>query len=142
MAASNLSGGCHCGALAVQFSTELAVEQIEVRACQCTFCRSHGALSVTDPQGLLVFRANDPGRLVRYQFGLKLADFLLCSRCGTYVGAYMEDGGRGYGVLNLCALRERDRFATPVLMRYDSETSEQRLQRRRQRWTPAQLLRG
>ena len=142
MAASNLGGGCHCGALAVQFSTELRVEQIEVRACQCTFCRAHGALSVTDPQGLLTFRANDESRLVRYQFGLKLADFLLCSRCGTYVGAYMEDGGRGYGVLNICALRERDRFGTPVLMRYDGESNEQRLQRRRQRWTPARLLRG
>jgi hypothetical protein len=142
VAASNLVGGCHCGALEVQFSTELPIEQLEVRACQCSFCRAHGALSVTDPQGLLTFRASDSSQLVRYQFGLKLADFLLCSRCGTYVGAYMEDGGRGFGVLNICALRERDRFGTPVLMRYDGETAQSRIQRRRQRWTPARLLSG
>ena len=142
MASSTLVGGCHCGALAVEFATELPVEQIQVRACQCTFCRAHGALSVTDPEGLLTFRVNDESRLVRYQFGLKLADFLLCSRCGTYVGAFMEDGGRAYGVLNVCVLRERDRFGTPMLMRYDGETVEHRLQRRRERWTPAQLKRG
>jgi hypothetical protein len=142
VAVSDLGGGCHCGALAVQFSTALPLEQIEVRACQCSFCRSHGALSVTDPKGLLTFRINDESRLERYQFGLKLSDFLLCSRCGTYVGAYMPQDGGDLGVLNVCALRERDRFGAPVPMRYDSESSEQRLQRRRQRWTPARLLRG
>jgi hypothetical protein len=141
VALSDLSGGCHCGALAVQFSTDSPIAKIEVRACQCGFCRSHGALSVTDPQGLLTFRVDDESRLVRYQFGLKLSDFLLCSRCGTYVGAYMEQDDGALGVLNVCALRERDRFGTPVPMHYDGETSEQRLQRRRQRWTPARLLR-
>lgn len=140
MAALKLTGGCHCGALAVQFDTALQFEQIQVRACQCTFCRAHGALSVTDPLGLLTFRANDASRLVRYRFGLKLADFLLCSQCGTYLGAFMEDGGRGYGVLNVCVLPERDRFGTPTLMRYDGETPAARLQRRRERWTPARLI--
>ncbi len=136
------TGGCHCGALAVEFATALPIEQIEVRACQCNFCRAHGALSVTDPLGLLTFRAIDATQLVRYQFGLKLADFLLCSRCGTYVGAFMEDAGRSYGVLNVCVLQDRDRFGTPLLMRYDGDTPENRLQRRRERWTPAQLLAG
>jgi hypothetical protein len=142
MASATLSGNCHCGALALQFATALPIDQIQVRACQCGFCRAHGALSVTDPEGLLTFHVNDESRLVRYRFGLRLADFLLCSRCGTYLGAFMEDGGRGYGVLNVCTLRERDRFGTPMLMRYDGETAEQRLQRRRERWTPAQLLHG
>ncbi len=142
MTALKLTGGCHCGALAVEFATALPIEQIEVRACQCSFCRAHGALSVTDPLGLLIFRANDSTRLMRYQFGLKLADFLLCSRCGTYVGAFMEEALRGYGVLNVCVLQERERFGAPMLMRYDGETPENRLQRRRARWTPAQLLCG
>lgn len=140
MAPLKLVGGCHCGALAVELDTELPFEQLQVRACQCAFCRAHGALSVSDPRGLLTFRANDATRLVRYRFGLKLADFLLCSRCGTYLGAYMDDEGRGYGVLNVCVLAERDRFGTPTLMRYDGETPATRLQRRRERWTPARLI--
>lgn len=126
----------------MKFETELPPEQTQVRACQCGFCRAHGALSVTDPLGNLTFRVHDATRLVRYRFGLKLADFLLCSRCGTYVGAFMEEGGRGYGVLNVCALQERDRFGTPMLMHYDGETTEARLQRRRERWTPAQVVGG
>lgn len=135
-----LTGECHCRALAVEFDTELPPEQIQVRACQCGFCRAHGALSVTDPTGLLTFRARDSSRLVRYRFGLKLADFLLCSRCGTYLGAFMEEAGHSLGVLNICVLEQRDRFGTPTLMRYDGETPQSRLQRRRERWTPARLV--
>jgi hypothetical protein len=135
-----LTGECHCGALAVEFETELPPEQLQVRACQCGFCRAHGALSVTDPAGLLTFRARDSSRLVRYRFGLKLADFLLCSRCGTYIGAFMEEEGLSLGVLNICVIEQRDRFGTPTLMRYDGETLQARLQRRRERWTPARLV--
>jgi len=135
-----LTGECHCGALAVEFDTELPPEQIQVRACQCAFCRAHGALSVTDPTGLLTFRARNSSRLVRYRFGLKLADFLLCSRCGTYLGAFMEEAGCSLGVLNICVLEQRDRFGIPTLMRYDGETPQSRLQRRRERWTPARLV--
>lgn len=135
-----LAGRCHCGALAVEFETELPPEQTQVRACQCGFCRTHGALSVTDPAGSLTFRAKDPELLARYRFGLKLADFLLCSRCGTYVGAIMNDGAGSLGVLNICVLDARDRFGAPTPMRYDGETVEIRLKRRRERWTPARLV--
>ena len=124
----------------MEFDTELPPEQIQVRACQCAFCRAHGALSVTDPTGLLTFRVRDSSRLVRYRFGLKLADFLLCSRCGTYLGAFMEEAGCSLGVLNICVLEQRDRFGIPTLMRYDGETPQSRLQRRRERWTPARLV--
>lgn len=134
-----LSGGCHCGALSVTFETTLSPGQIQVRACQCSFCRAHGALSISDPQGLLTFGARAPDALVRYRFGLKLADFLLCARCGTYLGAFMADAGGDYGVLNLNVLNERDTFGPPVGMTYDGESVEKRLQRRRERWTPSRL---
>jgi hypothetical protein len=136
----NLTGQCHCGALAVEFETEVPPEATQVRACQCGFCRAHGALSATDPAGLLTFRARDPSVLARERFGLKVADFLLCARCGTYLGAIMQDGEGSLGVLNICALEARDRFGPPVSMRYDGETPEMRLKRRRERWTPARLV--
>ncbi|HZF26068.1 MAG TPA: hypothetical protein VEZ88_07380 [Steroidobacteraceae bacterium] len=134
-----LDGACHCGALRVEFVTAMAPAQIQVRACQCSFCRTHGALSVTDPQGLLTFRATEPRALVRYRFGLKLSDFLICVRCGTYVGVFMEDGGNCFGVLNLNVLQSRDQFGTPTRMNYEGETEATRLQRRRERWTPARV---
>ena len=57
-----------------------------MRACQCTFCRKHGAHNVTDRDGHLVVRARRDD-LIRYQFGTRGCDFLLCRRCGVYVAA-------------------------------------------------------
>src|SRR6185312_10276384 len=111
----------------------------QVRACQCTFCRTHGALSATDPRGLFLVREVQPGALVRYQFGLKLADFLICGRCGTYVGASMTEPGGALGVTNINVLKQRDQFPPPGPIVYESETAEQRLARRRERWTPFQM---
>lgn len=137
--ATPLHGTCHCGALRVEFRTKLAPAQVQVRACQCSFCRTHGALSISDPGGRLTFHVTDPRALVRYRFGLKLADFLICARCGTYMGVFMEDAGGALGVLNLNVLEARDQFGAPVPMNYEGETAATRLQRRRERWTPARL---
>jgi hypothetical protein len=136
---TELEGGCHCGALQVRFETALTVPEIQVRGCQCSFCRTHGALSVSDPAGALIFRVTDRDALVRYRFGLKLSDFLICARCGSYVGVYMDDPGGALGVLNLNVLKDRNRFSAPTSMDYEGESVTDRLQRRRQRWTPARL---
>jgi hypothetical protein len=44
-------GGCHCGNIAVVFETELSPDAIEIRACQCSFCRKHASRAVADPAG-------------------------------------------------------------------------------------------
>jgi len=46
---TSLWGGCHCGNMTVVFESDLVPEQIGVRADQCSFCRKHGARTVTDP---------------------------------------------------------------------------------------------
>lgn len=139
-----LAGSCHCGAHTVELLTSREPETFDVRSCQCRFCLVHGALSVSDPHGELTFRANVRGTTIGYRFGLRLADFLLCGRCGAYLGAYMprggNDGDRGYGVVNLNVLADRTRFGTPRAMSYEGETIEQRLARRRERWTPARRI--
>ena len=108
-------------------------------------CRTHGALSISDPAGLLTYRVS-PASLGRYRFGLRLADFLVCTHCGAYLGAYLEEGmekgKRAFGVLNLNVLDHRARFGSPRAMNYDGESEGQRLARRRERWTPARLEGG
>jgi hypothetical protein len=131
-----LTGSCHCGAHKVELDSRLEPEALEVRACQCSFCRTHGALSISDPAGSLTYRVS-PAALSTYRFGLRLADFLVCTYCGAYLGAYMEEAGRAYGVLNLNVLEARGRFGTARPMNYDGEGEAQRLARRRERWTPA-----
>src|SRR5579859_2220723 len=48
-----LRGGCHCGNLGVVLETERDPRALPLRACQCSFCRRHGAVTTADPGGLL-----------------------------------------------------------------------------------------
>mgnify|MGYP003579295640 CR=1 FL=1 len=110
-------GGCHCGNLRFALDTALVLEQLPLRACQCSFCRLHGARSTSDPAGRIRFEAKDPARLIRYRFGLRTADFLICARCGIYVGATLRDGDAQYAIINantLDAAAQLTQAATPV----------------------------
>lgn len=134
------SGGCHCGALALRFETSAKPASLQRRACQCSFCRSHGAVTMSDPDGALRIDA-DPSALVRYRFALKTADFLLCARCGVYVGAIYEEGDDMWGIVNVNTLHEHNVFTAPVeTMNYDGESAASRGDRRKQRWTPVEAF--
>jgi hypothetical protein len=135
-----LNGACHCGQVRVSFETGLPLDEIEVRACQCSFCRSHGAKTVTDPNGSLTISAPS-GALTRYRFGLKITDYLLCNKCGAYIAAIMSDGAKEIATLNaagtmLDGLWERE--AKPVHL--EGEAAEARRERRRRGWTPAKVV--
>jgi len=132
-------GSCHCGAVMVAFSTPLPLAEMRLGRCDCSFCRRHGARTMSHPKGNLVIRAAK-GVLSRYRFGLKVTDFLLCATCGVYVAALIEHEGRAYATLNVNLLDARDSLdPTPPLFSYDGETAEARLARRLARWTPTQV---
>jgi hypothetical protein len=135
-------GRCHCGNLSFEFETGLAPGELPVRACQCTFCRGHGALSTSDPKGSVRIRATDASLVQRYRFGLGITDFLICRRCGVYLLAMMEIDGAHYAVLNANVLDSRDRLAPPQPMDYDGEDAAGRSARRKARWTPVSGLQG
>jgi hypothetical protein len=127
-------GSCHCGAIRIAFETGKALEP---RACQCGFCRRHGARSVSDPQGTAALTlAVEP---VRYRFASRSADYLICPRCGIYVGAVANIDGRELITLNLNAFDDphADLAATPV--DYDGEDAATKAERRRERWTPLRV---
>jgi hypothetical protein len=130
-------GTCHCRAVGFDYRTTIAPEEWPIRACQCTFCLSHGALATSDPGGTLRFVERAPGALNRYQFGQKTADFLLCRDCGVYLGAVMRSGRGGFGIVNVRALYSLlDRLQDPERMTYDNEELAERQRRRENRWTP------
>jgi len=138
------SGGCHCGALGFSFQTALPVEQWSVRACQCGFCRLHGAQTTSDPGGQLTFHVNDAAALRRYRFGLRTADFLLCRRCGVYIGAQIETASGAFGTVNSLALTPVPQpLPRAAAADYGSESTDERIDRREKKWTPlAALVRG
>ncbi len=128
------AGGCPCGAIRILFET---AGPLAPRACQCRFCRKHNARTVTDPDGSAVLDLG--GGVIRYRFGTGTTDFLICARCGVYVGASAELDGRLYATLNLNAFDDPrpDLEAAPVS--YDGEDAAAKGDRRRARWTPARL---
>jgi hypothetical protein len=127
---------CHCGALTARYRTALAPAAWPVRACQCSFCRSHGALSTSDPAGVLEFRSTDPSRVQRYRFGGRTADFMICPACGVFVGVQMDTDKGRFGVLNVLSLRPLLALAAAEPMDYSAESAEGRRLRRETRWTP------
>ena len=132
-------GGCHCGALRYALETSLPLAQLPLRACLCSFCRHHGALSTSDPQGTLRFELREASRLTRYRFGLKTADFLVCGGCGVYVGATFEDGGKAWAIINANTLDEVAQLTQASTdMNYDGEDAGRRMARRKARWTPVE----
>jgi hypothetical protein len=131
------AGGCHCGNVRLTLTLSTPPENCELRACQCSFCRGHGARTVTDPKGLLSFEARDPPKLNRYRFGLRTADYLVCSVCGVYLAAVCETPSGTVATINVNCLDDRAAFTRePIPADYEGETREGRLKRRAEKWTP------
>lgn len=137
MNVKSYEAACHCGAIGCIYTTAVEPQHWSIRACQCTFCRAHSALSTSDPQGTLDFRADAPEMLQRYRFALRTADFLLCRSCGVYIGAVIETAVGRFGILNTHALtKEQVDNAGVTAVSYDGEDSRGRITRREERWTP------
>jgi hypothetical protein len=133
-------GSCHCGAIRIALTSDKKPEEMRVGRCACSFCRRHGARTMGDPGGTVEFRA-EPGALSRYRFGLGITDYLLCARCGAYVGAVMPQDDGAIGIVNVNCLDIRDTFdAAPPLHHYDGEDEARRRSRRRKFWMPATVI--
>jgi hypothetical protein len=129
------AGGCHCGAIRIEFATG---QPLAPRACQCRFCRKQGARSVSDPEGSAVLAfAVDP---IRYRFASQAADYLLCAVCGVYVGAMVEEAAGAIVTLNLNNFDEPHSVLPAVPVSYDGESAGQRAASRRARWTPLTIV--
>ena len=126
-----LHGGCHCGSLRLVYRTALPLAETAPRACDCSYCRMHGAAYVSDPSGGLLISVSDPEALSSYRQGSEAALFRLCGRCGVLVAVTYAQDGREYAAVNAGCLDLRDRFAASV------EASPQRLSREQKigRWT-------
>ena len=113
---NTVSGGCHCGNIRVELQLMRAAESYHPRACDCDFCRQHGAAYVSDPDGALQLRIADPAQVGRYRQGSAQADMLICRRCGVLLGALFAGGGRPYATVNAQVLDPAVRFGTATVV--------------------------
>ena len=140
MATHRYQGQCHCGAIRATLEATKPASELQARACQCGFCTRHGAMTVSDSAGLVTFEITRAG-LNRYQFGTRTGTSLLCARCGMYAGVVLEDEGKMWSAINVRGLAVpefKDRTAEPVV--YEGETAEARFARRKQKWTPTEIV--
>jgi hypothetical protein len=129
-------GGCHCGNLRLHLHLSQAPQDTRLRTCGCSFCRAHNTRTISDPHGSVEIWAEDWLLVEPYRFGSGAAEFLICRRCGVYIGAVCETAAGTRAVINSNSLDDRAAFtrqAAPV--DHDGETTEDRLSRRTANWT-------
>jgi hypothetical protein len=137
MAAMNrLEGTCHCTNVAIVLETEQDPRSLPLRACDCSFCRRHGARTTADPAGRARIGIQDRSLLSLYQFGLRTAQMVVCARCGMYCAGVLREGDRAWAVQNANLFLDPAFDRPPQPVSYEGETAEQRIARRKRLWTP------
>jgi hypothetical protein len=135
-----LAGHCHCGAIHVILEPGRPVADLPLRACQCGFCRRHGAMTTSHPGSRLHIEAT-PGSLNRYRFGHRVVDALLCEECGVYVASMIDVDGQHLATLNVAGVALPGfEGRTPETADYTDETDDERMARRKACWIPTILV--
>lgn len=114
MTTHTLHGSCHCRCIRVDVTLPRATASYTPRACDCSFCRKHGASYVSDPTGTLRIHLHDSNALGRYRQGNGLAEFLLCKTCGVLVGVAYEEDGQTFATLNSLVIDGGASFLAPT----------------------------
>jgi hypothetical protein len=135
-------GACHCRNIELRLESDKTPAELGVRADGCSFCVKHQAVYTADPGGELHLAWREPDLVERYRFGSKTADFLLCKACGVFMAAVMPDppvAVVNVNALDACAIFLVNSIApiSPIARAdLEGESVEQRVARRRARWTP------
>ena len=133
------SGRCHCGAISMELAFTCPAEEMRVRSCQCDFCTRQGSLTVSEAAGRAVITVA-ADQLKTYNFGTQTATFLICARCGVYAGVIMTDGDKLVSIANARGLGiEAFKHRDGAQLTHDDESTPERIQRRKQRWTPTEI---
>ena len=132
----HLHGACHCGNISFVFITAKSDSDLPKRVCQCGFCRQHGRVSTSDPDGEIRVTIKAADRVNRYRFGHRTADFHVCSDCGGVPVVTCDDDGALIGLVDvrmIAGFTWSDDETTAN--DYDGESAAARDDRRRRNWT-------
>ncbi len=129
-----LTGGCHCGNIHVDMDLPHEPRTYNPRACDCDYCRKHGASYISDPHGTLRIRIADPRKLGRYRQGAELAEFLFCTACGVLVSVLYSRDARTHAAVNANAIEARESFGTPQTVSPRKLSGQEKTQRWQDVW--------
>ena len=134
MTATTLSGGCHCGNIHIDMALTKASAEYSPRACDCDFCRKHGASYISDPQGTLRMTVRNFADFGRYKQGSGASDCLFCRNCGVLVGYSYAENGQIYAVVNSRAVDGAAQFGTETAASPKLLPQEKKTERWKQIW--------
>jgi hypothetical protein len=125
---ATVHGGCHCGRIALEMTLSKPASEFTPRACDCSFCRKHGAAWLSDAHGSLRVRLR--GEPVVYRQGSAQAEFIACAHCAVLVLVRYEHEGRVHAAVNVRALEDVSSFG------HEQTASPQKLapDDKRERW--------
>jgi hypothetical protein len=81
------TGGCHCGAVRYEVTTDIA----KVTACNCSICSKKGHLLTFVPEPAFKLLQGE-GALRDYQFNKHRIHHLFCTTCG--IGSFARGEGK------------------------------------------------
>jgi len=130
-----IDGKCHCGNISFALDWKAPGNEIQVRACGCSFCVKHGGVWTSHAGSTLEVAVRDPARVSRYQFGTGTAEFHLCTQCGVVPVVTSTIAGRVYAVVNVNTFEnvEPSRLVRSST-NFDGEGVDDRLARRQRNW--------
>jgi hypothetical protein len=132
-----LSGGCHCGNIVLRIELTRTPDAYNPRACDCDFCRKHGASYVSDPQGSLLVEIADEREILMYRQGSAIAECLVCRMCGVLVGACYRGEGQIYGVINAKAVDAGTAFGAEQVVSPKQLSGSEKEDRWKRLWFPS-----
>jgi hypothetical protein len=133
-----ITGRCHCGRLSYEVNLPFDGETIPVRRCSCTFCRKHGAVYTSHPEGALRAVVRGGSGHAGYTFATKTAEFHVCSTCGVVPFVTSEIEGTLRAVVNINTFEGIDPAVfVESTSDFDDEDAERRLARRARTWIPS-----
>lgn len=133
-----LNGRCHCGRVQTTHEIVRDASEYSPRACDCDFCRKHGASWLSDPQGALRVEARDVGDLRTYRQGSETADMLLCAHCGVLVAVAFRHRDGMFGAVNAACL-EQITLGAPKIVSPQRLSPAEKIERWRAVWSPVTL---
>jgi hypothetical protein len=129
-----VSGGCHCGNVRVDLQLAREPGTYHPRACDCDFCRKHGAAYVSDPQGSLSIRIQDARSFGNYRQGSGVAECIFCARCGVLIGALYRSEGRIWGAINAKIVEDSTTFGAEQCVSPKTLAADEKEKRWRDIW--------
>jgi len=136
-----VTGGCHCGNVLVKLQLTRDPASYNPRACDCDFCRKHGAAYLSDALGTMeveIEAAEDRGS---YRQGSETADLLFCRRCGVLAGVTCQIDGRLYGAVNARIMGSATTFGPDLTVSPKQLSATDKAQRWRELWFPGVTFR-